>query len=210
MFTGAAAPKLPSAVLPRGFDGLLGDMMTANESYSLNENLAWHVIFSTGPQSETLKTVEPTVNVIFGLLQRLSLHPLIWAGAEVPLAFIRGCGVFGGSEAGCGSCPTTGWKVHAPRHAAPPRPPASRQGALCNVDVCTLLFWRGPGGCPGSHSGMWGVFGGSGAGHVPCPTTGWKEYAPGHAASPRPETRWCCCSQMTPTASAAGHQLEAL
>ena len=84
MFTGAAAPKLPSAVLPRGFDGLLGDMMTANESYSLNENLAWHVIFSTGPQSETLKTVEPTVNVIFGLLQRLSLHPLIWAGAEVP------------------------------------------------------------------------------------------------------------------------------
>ena len=86
-------------------------------------------------------------------------HPLFWCCARGPRfrtcqqCGLRGrrCpgshsgiwGVFGGSEAGHGPYPTTGWKVHAPRHAAPPRPPAARQGALCNVDVCTLLFWRG-------------------------------------------------------------------
>ena len=60
------------------------------------------------------------------------------AGAEAALALIRGHGGSSGDRRLDRPYPTTGWKVRAPRHAEPPRPPASRRGALCSADVCTI------------------------------------------------------------------------
>ena len=82
------------------------------------------------------------------------------------------------SEVGCGSFTSTGCKVHAPGHAAPPRLPASGGCPLQQGQLCPPVL-AGAGDCPGCHVSMWGVLVGSEAGcgsHLP---TGWAVHAPG-------------------------------
>ena len=57
-------------------------------------------------------------------------------------------------------------------------------------------------GCPGSHSGICGVFRGSEAGYVAYLTNGWKVHAPGHAAAdPQARLLGGCHSLFFPPAS---------